>query len=216
MKLPLRNKILVAAGPWSSGEAYADVQRLAAAGAVVAKTVTRQARPGNPPPTEQRLAAQLGWLNRVGLRNRGARSFLDENLPRLLACGAPVMLSVYADTLDDLVPLIDALEPHGHAGYEFNASCPNLDGEPLSAPPLHQLLRGLRQRTARPIWVKLAYQPLHELRALVKACADAEVDALCACNTAPALDVSQADGTKFFGGLSGPALRPLEIGRAHV
>ncbi|MDF2502252.1 MAG: dihydroorotate dehydrogenase, partial [Anaerosporomusa subterranea] len=76
----LNNPVMPAAGTFSveSASQFYDVNRL---GAVVAKTVTLNAREGNRTP---RVAETYGgMLNSVGLQNAGVDSFLLEEMPKL-------------------------------------------------------------------------------------------------------------------------------------
>jgi len=60
--------------------------------AFVTKTITPEAREGNPP---VRLAeTDFGMLNSIGLANPGRERFLADTLPRLRELGVPLWISV--------------------------------------------------------------------------------------------------------------------------
>jgi dihydroorotate dehydrogenase (NAD+) catalytic subunit len=221
-RLWLGSPLVIAAGPWSAGEAPALTlpAEAQAAGALVSKTVTLRARAGNPEPTVR--AAPGGLLNRIGLRNPGVTEFLAQRLPRLLALPAPVLISVAAEQPGELAELLGQLEAGTEearvVGYELNASCPNLEGEPPTPPQLRELLIAARRQTARPLWVKLGYAERTSLCERARACAEGGADALVATNTVPALAVSvvgarqlNEESPPFVGGLSGASLHPLAL-----
>lgn len=209
--VPLETPLLVAAGPWSSGEEPGAA--LAGAGAIVAKTVTAAPRAGNPPPVLLALPEPQGgggYLNRVGLRNPGVHELAAVQLPRLLALGPPVLQSFTAQEEGEVESVLAALEPLPLGGYELNASCPNVPGGQLPEDVLRRLLRRARALTSRPLWVKLAYAPADLLVQRARIAADEGADAISAINTLPALHVDpSAAGSRFTGGLSGPPLTPL-------
>lgn len=220
----LGTPLIIAAGPWSAGEGpgLTLAVEARAAGALISKTVTLRARAGNPEPTV--LAVAGGLLNRIGLRNPGVDEFVAQRLPRLLALPSPLLVSVAAEQPHELGELLDRLEAGTDAarvvGYELNASCPNLEGEPPTPAQLGELLAAARQKTARPLWVKLGYAERSALLARARACADGGADALVATNTVPALALAsseaearqrQAEAPPFLGGLSGASLHPLAL-----
>ncbi len=224
-RVTLGSPLIIAAGPWSAGEepelvAPAEAR---AAGALISKTVTLRPRAGNPEPTV--LAVSGGLLNCIGLRNPGVAEFIAGRLPRLLALPTRVLVSVAAEQPGELAELLVRLEGETAAeqviGYELNASCPNISGEPPAPPQLHALVAAARQKTGRPLWVKLGYADRSLLGERACACADGGADALVATNTAPALALTGGDSatprpldlelSPFLGGLSGAALHPLAL-----
>lgn len=213
--ITVRGPLLVAAGPWSSGEQSMEPVSAAAAGAIVAKTITAEPRAGNPPPVLQPLSGPgRGFLNRVGLRNPGVTEYVRTQLPVTLRCGAPIIQSFTAHTQEEVEHILAALEPQPLVGYELNASCPNAASGQLDDEVLQTVLRRARRLTQRGIWVKLAYAPAELLRTRARICAEEGADAITAINTLPGLDVhfdaaAPRSFAIFRGGLSGPALTPL-------
>ncbi len=212
----LPGPLLVAAGPWSSGETEAS--QLAAADAVVAKTVTAAPREGNPPPVLRIARSQItdaphSFLNRIGLRNVGAAHFVRDRLPLVRTCGRPIIQSFTAQTEEEVELILAQLEPIPFCAYELNASCPNAPSGLLSESTLRVVLRRARQLTDRPITVKLAYQTADALIGKARLCAEEGADALTAINTVPALDFDPQPPPEqqsvFIGGLSGPTIAPL-------
>lgn len=209
----LPGPLWVAAGPWSSGES--DLSVLSGASVVVAKTVTATPREGNPPPVLWKQTAQIsgapsGFLNRIGLRNVGARAFVAERLPLFRAAQCQVIQSFTAQTESDVVEILSSLEEAPLLGYELNASCPNAPSATLSPSVMRLILRKARSLSQRPIWVKLGYASAEALLAQARVCEEEGASGLVAINTVPSLSIDVTDGgSPFIGGLSGPFLTPL-------
>ena len=77
--LHLRNPILSASGTFGHGLEMAQLVPSEALGGWVSKTVTLTPRPGNPMPRTQETEA--GFLNSIGLENRGLEALLREAFP---------------------------------------------------------------------------------------------------------------------------------------
>ena len=111
--------------------------------AYVPKTVTADARAGNPPPRVTETPA--GMINAIGLENPGIDAWIA-GLPDWAALRRPVIVSVGGNSPDQYAAVVRALEAHlasapqGSAprieGYELNVSCPNVaDGLQIGADP---------------------------------------------------------------------------------
>ncbi len=148
--LTLPNPVLTASGTSGLGTELAPWVDLASLGAVVTKSLSAEAWPGNPPPRLVPTAA--GMLNSVGLHNPGVPAWTASYLPALAASGARVVVSIWAGTVDgyrrtaelvaaelvaaELVATAgDVAAPLGHMGasggavvaVEANISCPNVE-----------------------------------------------------------------------------------------
>ncbi|MGE3932442.1 MAG: dihydroorotate dehydrogenase, partial [Rhodospirillaceae bacterium] len=72
----LQNPVMPASGAFSTEYAQViDINRL---GALVAKTVSRNYRAGNPPPRAAEVEG--GMINCIGLPTKGVQYFLDEQI----------------------------------------------------------------------------------------------------------------------------------------
>ena len=209
--LELANPVMPASGTFGFGYELADrlpVQRL---GAIVTKAVTLKPRPGNPPPRAQETPC--GMLNSVGLENPGLEVFLSDILPRIKGLGPPVIVNIAGERASDYLALAEALDPvDGVAGLEVNVSCPNVEGGTefgRNHPALEALVRDLRARTSKPLWVKLT-PFLTDVLAEARAAERGGADALVVVNTYKGLWIRD-DDSEFIGGLSGPAIIPLSL-----
>jgi len=209
----LPGPLWVAAGPWSSGES--DLSVLSGASVIVAKTITAEPKEGNPPPVLLKQNVQVsgapsGFLNRIGLRNVGARAFVADRLPLFQVAQCPVVQSFAAQTESEVELILSCAESAPLLGYELNASCPNAPSAVLSPTVLRAVLRRARSLSERPIWVKLGYASAETLLAQARVCAEEGASGLVAINTVPSLSLDVIDDVApFVGGLSGPFLTPL-------
>lgn len=207
--LELPNPIGLAAGFDKSCQHLSALARLGF-GYVVGGTVTRAARAGNPPPRIARSRRARSIVNAMGLPNPGAEA-VAASLRRDPAGGpAPRLVSIADEELDDAVSSLSLLEPLVD-GMELNASCPNVSWGRDRDQEAHlgALVRAFRERTAKPVVVKLPPFVSDTEREVVLALArlvqEAGADGLTCSNTRPVEDRRLAVGR---GGLSGKALWP--------
>ncbi len=175
-------------------------------GAVTAKSITRQARPGHPQPNlvRVRTAAGPGLVNCNGFQNPGLEAFraLLAGLPHRV----PLIVSVAGESVDDYVALVQALGPLGDL-VEFNISSPNtaLVYEWSRRPAeLVTLLRAVRAATAKPLIVKLSpdFADANEAQ-IIPAALEAGIRIVNYGNTRR---VDEPRLSQRIGGLSGPEI----------
>lgn len=215
--LVLQNPVLAASGTFGYGLDLVEFCPPEALGAVVTKGLSPKPRRGNPTP--RIVETPAGMINSIGLQNIGVEAFCRDVLPNLRQRGACVVVNVFGETEEEYAAVIQRLErEEGIAAYELNVSCPNVTkgGMEFGHDPalLGSLVAGLRQLTRRPLWVKLspnAPDPLDTAEAALAAGADA----LSLVNTFRALAIDAKTRrpaiAKGFGGLSGPAIKPLAL-----
>ena len=182
--------------------------------AFVTKTVTPLPREGNPP---VRIAeTEVGMLNSIGLANPGIDRFLDDVLPRLLAVGPAVWVSVGGFAAEEYAGLCARLDRTEAAVLELNLSCPNVAAPEDEATAIVRVARAV---TDKPLYAKLA-PGLPDLPSVAEAAAAAGADGLSLVNTIRGLALDPETlrprlGTTS-GGLSGPALRPVALAAVHA
>jgi dihydroorotate dehydrogenase (NAD+) catalytic subunit len=221
-RLELRTPVLVASGIAGYGDEWGELVDLSAVGAVVLKGVSREPWPGNPPP---RVAeAPAGMINAIGLENVGLAKFIEEKLPALVALDCGIVANVVGKTAAEYRDVCAALDSEGRVdALELNVSCPNVEGDGMSfcadAGGLRKLVRGCREVTGKPLWVKLAPAAPDVVLAAERALAGG-ADALTVANTIPAMAVDVEERRpvlgNVYGGLSGPAVRPVILRLVHL
>lgn len=213
----LKNPVIAASGTFGYGLDLVDFCPPERLGAMVTKGLSPLPRIGNPPP--RIVETPAGMLNSIGLQNLGVEAFCTDILPLLRKRGACVIANVFGETEDQYLAVVERLEEEeGIAAYELNVSCPNVKkgGIEFGHEPklLESLVKLLRASATRPIWVKLSPNAPDLLKTAGAAVAGgAEVLSLVNTFKALAIDASKrrpvlATG---FGGLSGPAIKPLAL-----
>ena len=213
----LRNPVLAASGTFGYGLEFARFVDLDALGGLVVKGLSREPIEGNPPP--RLFETRAGMINSVGLQNIGVRAFVKEKLPELARLSAAVFANVFGYCTQDYAEVVRVLEDHpGLAGYELNVSCPNTaeGGIYFSSDPalLAEVVTAVKRVARRPLIVKLSPN-VSAIEPLARAAESAGADALSLVNTFIALAVDARTRRPRigagFGGLSGPAIKPLAL-----
>ena len=219
-RLTLPNPILVASGTFGYGREMTGFVDLARLGGLVPKTITPQPRQGNPPWRTVETAA--GLLNSIGLDNDGVDAFLAKQLPWLVGCGAPVIVSIAGADAAEFVALAERLDAvPGIAALELNVSCPNVShGVDLGSDPAacRGVVAGVRGATALPVIAKLTPN-VTDIVAIARAARDGGADAVTLINTCQGMAVDWRRRRPILGnvigGLSGPAIKPIALRCVH-
>jgi dihydroorotate dehydrogenase (NAD+) catalytic subunit len=213
----LANPVVVAAGTFGYGQEYEELLDLSRIGGIVVKGTTRHPRPGNPAP--RIVETPCGMLNSIGLQNPGIDVFIEEHLPRLLDRGATVIANIAGDSVREYAEMAQMIEKHpGVAGIELNISCPNVSHGGMhfgSDPALtREVVRAVREVTTLPVIAKLSPN-VGDIVSIAVAAQDAGADALSMINTllgmAVDVDARKPALGNVFGGLSGPAIKPIAL-----
>lgn len=213
--------MLAASGTYAYGIELGDVVDLVQLGGIITKGLSREPMDGNPAP--RLFETEAGMMNSVGLQNIGVRAFVNEKLPGLRAIPTPVFANVFGYAVEDYVEVVRVLEDaEGIAGYELNVSCPNTKhgGMVFASDPglLSEVVAAARRAisagSARPLIVKLSPN-VARIQEMALAAMDAGADALSLVNTFVALAIDARTRRprlgNGFGGLSGPAIKPIAL-----
>jgi dihydroorotate dehydrogenase (NAD+) catalytic subunit len=215
--VPLTNPILAASGTFAYGIELAELVDLRQLGGIVVKGLSREPMAGNRPP--RLWETESGMMNSVGLQNIGVRAFVAEKLPALARHRVPVFANVFGYAVEDYVEVIRVLEDaEGLAGYELNVSCPNTKhgGIFFSNDPvlLAEVVTAARTVAKRPMLVKLSPN-VTAIAPLAKVAEESGADALSLVNTFVSLAIDARTRRprigNNFGGLSGPAIKPIAL-----
>jgi dihydroorotate dehydrogenase (NAD+) catalytic subunit len=215
--IALKNPVIAASGTFGYGIEFASILDLNKLGALVTKGLSREPIGGNPAP--RLWHSEAGMINSVGLQNVGVAAFVRDKLPKLRAYDVPVISNIFGYCGEDYLEVVRALEDApGIAAYELNVSCPNTKhgGMFFSAEPdiLSELVGQVRGIAKRPLIVKLSPN-VARIEPLAQAAEDAGADAVSLVNTFVSLAIdANARRPRIgagFGGLSGPAIKPLAL-----
>lgn len=215
--IPLKNPVLAASGTYAYGVEFKALVDLETLGGVVVKGLSREPMDGNPPP--RLFETEAGMINSIGLQNIGVRAFVAEKLPVLRGINTAVIANVFGYAVEDYVEVARVLEDaEGLAAYELNVSCPNTKhgGIFFSSDPalLAEVVSAVRSVARRPLIVKLSPN-VAQIEPLARAAVDAGANAISLINTFVALAIDpHARRSRIgagFGGLSGPAIKPVAL-----
>jgi dihydroorotate dehydrogenase (NAD+) catalytic subunit len=215
--ISLKNPVLAASGTYAYGIEFEKLTDLAALGGIVVKGLSREPMEGNAPP--RLYETEGGMMNSIGLQNIGVRAFVEDKLPALRTVDTAIFANVFGYSVEDYLEVVRVLEDaEGVAAYELNVSCPNTKhgGIYFSSDPalLDELVRAVRARSKRPLIVKLSPN-VARIEPIARAAADAGADAISLVNTFIALAIDARTRRPRlgagFGGLSGPAIKPVAL-----
>ena len=180
-------------------------------GAVTAKSITVNPRPGHPQPNlvRTRSAAGPGLVNCNGFQNPGLTAFRASLAG--LAHRVPLIVSVAGESVQDYVTLVQALAPLGDL-VEMNVSSPNTklvyawSERPQELRAVLETLGGL---SPRPLSVKLSpdFAEVNE-RDIIPAALEAGVRMINYGNTRR---IDEPRLSQRTGGLSGPDIFPATL-----
>jgi dihydroorotate dehydrogenase (NAD+) catalytic subunit len=215
--ISLKTPVLAASGTYGYGVEFSKLTDLSGVGGIVIKGLSREPMDGNPSP--RLYETEAGMLNSIGLQNIGVRAFVRDKLPALRQCGTAIIANVFGYSVDDYLEVVRVLEDaEGVAAYELNVSCPNTKhgGIFFSSDPalLTEVVAAVRARSRRPLIVKLSPN-VARIDTLAKAAEDAGANAISLVNTFIALAIDARSRRPRlgagFGGLSGPAIKPIAL-----
>jgi dihydroorotate dehydrogenase (NAD+) catalytic subunit len=215
--LVLANPILVASGTFGYGIEYGDVVEVDRLGAICCKGTTLHPRIGNITPRVTETPG--GMLNSIGLQNPGVDAVIDKYAATWTVWKTAVIVNVAGESVADYVEVVRRLDGvPGVAGLELNISCPNVGRGGLQfaidAGAAGEVTAAVRRATDLPLLIKLSPN-VADVRPIARAIADAGADALTAINTLSGIAVAPSR-TKpllgnIYGGLSGPAIKPIAL-----
>ena len=215
--IALRNPVLAASGTFAYGVEFEKLVDLDALGGFVVKGLSREPIEGNSPPRLYESAS--GMINSIGLQNIGVRAFVRDKLPALARLRTAVFANVFGNQVEDYLEVLRVLNDHaGLAGYELNVSCPNTShgGIYFSSDPslLGEVVAAAKRVATRPVIVKLSPN-VSAIEPLARAAEESGADALSLVNTFISLAIDARTRRPRigggFGGLSGPAIKPIAL-----
>ncbi len=222
VELRLANPVMTASGTFSNGLEMAkhfDVDEL---GAIVSKGTTLRPRRGNPTP--RTVETPAGMINSIGFQNIGVGALIANVAPIWEQWRVPCIVNMMGDTVDEYGQLAARLDGvPGVAALEVNISCPNVEvgGLEFGQDPrmATDVVRTVARHTALPLLVKLT-PSVSDIRPVAEAVAEAGAQALTVANTLPAMAIDVKARRPVlpmgFGGLSGPAVKPIAMRNVYL
>jgi dihydroorotate dehydrogenase (NAD+) catalytic subunit len=214
--------LLTASGTYGYGHEVQDFTNINEWGGIITKSVTLHPREGNPPP---RIAeTPSGMLNSIGLANLGVEEYCREIIPFLNKLDTKVIINIAGSAMEDYLETLEILETANgnHVGYEINISCPNVKEGGIefgvNCDMTESLTSEMRTRTDKLLIMKLSPN-VTSIEDIAKASENGGADAVSAINTVVGMSIDiKSRKSKLhtkFGGLSGPAIKPIAIANIH-
>ena len=221
--LTLKNPILTASGCFAYGQQFSQFMDLRKLGGLSTKGISPLPRRGNPVPRIYETAS--GMLNSIGLENVGTQVFLEEKLPFLGELDVSVWVNFFGTDFETYIDCAKTLT-EGHEGridvLEMNISCPNVKkgGIEFGTVPevAHKLTKAVLEVTDIPVVVKLTPN-VSDVVGMAQAVSEAGATGVSLINTITgmAIDVRNRKPriATMYGGLSGPAIKPVALRMVH-
>ena len=216
------NPIFVASGTYGYGMEVSELADIAGLGAIVTKSITRYPREGNPPP--RIVETPSGMLNSIGLANIGVDTYIEKMIPLYEELKTPIIMNIAGSTEDEYCEILESIESISSniVGYEINISCPNVKAGGMEfgvdCDLTEQLTSRLRKLTDRLLIMKLSPN-VTDIAAIAVAAEKGGADALSAINTLVGMSINTINRKSNiyygFGGLSGPAIKPVGLACVH-
>lgn len=215
------NPVLAASGTFGYGIEFEKLVDLNLPGGIVVKGLSREPIEGNPAP--RLWEARSGMINSVGLQNVGVRKFMSDKLPGLRRFTVPVIANVFGYAAEDYVEVARILnDAEGVAAYELNVSCPNTKRGGIAfgvdEGALADLTTRVKSVAKRPVIVKLSPN-VTAIEPFARVAEQSGADAISLINTfiALAIDAKSREPRigAGYGGLSGPAIKPIALRMVH-
>ena len=214
--LKLRNPLILASGIRGNS---ADLLIRAAkegAGAATSKSCSLLPREGHSNPTM--LDSGPLYMNAIGLSNPGVGKEIPEIRRAAKEAGIPIIASIVAFSVSDFGKVAARISEARPAMIEVDASCPNIEqgGKMFSScvQDAAAVSRAVRAATKLPISIKLS-PDVPNIGEIAKACVEEGADCITAINTMGGMVVDayarKAVLHNWFGGISGPALKPVAL-----
>jgi len=213
------NPILTSSGCFGFGLEYKDYFNPNELGGIVLKGLTLEPRTGN---IGTRIAeTPSGILNCVGLENPGIDVLEKEIIPNLKKQGinTKIIVNINGSTVEQYVEIAKRVNEIKEIDMvELNISCPNVKdgGMAFGANPevAGKTTREVRKVLNKPLIVKLSPNVTNIVE-IAKIVEENGADAISMINTLLGMRIDINKGTPIlgntFGGLSGPAVRPVAV-----
>lgn len=211
-----KNPVIMASGTYGFGHEYGEYIDLNTLGGISVKGLTLKERKGNPPPRIAETPA--GILNSVGLQNPGVEAFKKQELPFLKQFDTRIIANIAGNTIEEYCEMAEILGDSEIDAIELNVSCPNVKagGLAFGTDPVlvEEITSAVRKYCRQPLIVKLSPN-VGDIKSMARAAEAAGADCVSLINTilGMAIDIHRKKPVlaNNFGGLSGPAVKPVAV-----
>jgi len=213
-----KNPVTVASGTFGTTDEYAGYVDPRKLGAIITKTITVQPRSGNPMPRICETSA--GMLNAIGLQNKGLEDFVENKIPYFKKLGVPLIVSIAGESTEEfgmLAKTFDGMKDVVRA-LEVNLSCPNVETGGVNFMKKQERIldavKAVRDQTCLLLFAKISPE-LGDVLEIAGKVIGQGVEGISLINTLRGMAVDLRSRSsrlaKDFGGLSGPAIKPVAL-----
>jgi dihydroorotate dehydrogenase (NAD+) catalytic subunit len=220
--IEFKSPIIASSGTYGYGYEVDDFVDLSKIGCIITKSITKEPRKGNPSPRIHE--SRSGMINAIGLANVGVKEFCKNKLSKLNSIDTRFIISVAGTTIEEYIQVVNKIEKSEglHVGYEINVSCPNIKKGGmefgLNKDATYELTSKLRNITDKLLIIKLSPN-VTNITEIAESAELGGADAISAINTFIGLAIDHKTGKMLlsttFGGVSGPAIKPLALAKIH-
>jgi len=219
-RIKLKNPVITCSGTFASGIEYNQFYDISNLGAVTTKSFSLNKKLGNIPPRICESAG--GMLNSIGLANEGIYYFIREQLPVLKNIHVNIILSIFGEDNYEFLKVAKEIKSLKDeiAAVELNLSCPNVSkgGITFCSMPdqVESLINSVKEILDIPLIAKLSPNNDNFIDTAIKA-RNGGAEAISLVNTVigTAIDIDSFKPKlgNIYGGLSGPAIKPIALGK---
>ncbi len=219
--LRFKNPIILASGTSGYGyelESYINLNKL---GGFISKGIYYNLREGNDPP--RIYETPCGMLNAIGLQGIGVKRFKREIIPFWEKYETNFGVNVAGEDEEEYVAVVEYLEKESRIDFfEINLSCPNVreGGKSPSWDPAitFSIIKNIKKISKKHIMAKLSPNVTY-IEEIALAAEEGGADSISLVNTFVGLAVDirtkKPMVKNVFGGVSGPAIKPMAVALVH-
>ena len=206
-----KNPILTASGTFGYGNEIGEFIDIEKIGGVITKSVTLHPREGNPQP--RITETDSGMLNSIGLAYLGVKEYCNSKLPYLNNLNTNFIINIAGYAINDYVETLQILESNSgkQVGYEINISCPNVKEGGMEF--------GVDPNITDKILIMKLSPNVTRIQDIAKAAENGGADCISAINTLVGMGINintrKPKINTVFGGLSGPAIKPVALANVY-
>jgi len=217
VNLQLKNPVVTASGTFGFGTELDDYLSVTNLGAITLKGITVEESKGNALPRIAETPA--GILNSIGLENPGIKKFKEEVIPEIKNLKIPIIANISGYSINEFVQLADSLESEKCIdAIEVNVSCPNIKDGGMAfgtdTNMIYKVTKEVSKVYSGPIIVKLSPN-VTDIVEMAQAAAEGGANIISLINTLLGMAINinkrKAVLANTFGGLSGPAVKPIAL-----
>ncbi len=215
--IKMRNPTVLASGILGTGsDLMQRVVEEGGAGAVTMKSIGPEERMGHANPSV--IEWEHGMLNAVGLPSPGYEN-MEEEWEGLSKRNYPLIASIYGASIEEFVLVAKNVAKKKPEAIEINISCPNTKEHGqifgVNEDASIEVVSAVKKEIGDISLIAKLTPQAYNIAAIAAACEKAGANAICAINTVAGMviDIDARRPVLFnrFGGVSGPAIKPVGI-----